>query len=99
MSAYRLAAVLMIGCAGHAPRLTDASSTVYVRSDTDATTIVSPTVKLGARADKATVAATYSVDAWTGASVDVVTAATKAITERRHEVDDAVGYDVASTVT
>lgn len=90
---YRVVLLLAIGCAGHAPRVTDASSSVYVRSDTDSTTIVSPTVKVGAAAGKATASATYSVDAWSGASVDVITAATGTITERRHEVDGAVGYE------
>jgi hypothetical protein len=94
---YRLWALLLIGCAGHAPRVTDASSTVYVRSDTDATTIVSPTVKLAGRTDHATLAATYSVDAWTGASIDVVTAATGAIHERRNEIDAAAGYELGRT--
>lgn len=89
---YRWLFVLAISCAGHAPRLTDASSTVYVRSDTDATTIVAPTVKLAGKLDQVTLDGTYSVDAWTGASVDVVTAATKAIHERRNEVDAALGY-------
>lgn len=89
---YRVWALVLIGCAGHAPRVTDASSTVYLRSDTDATTILSPTVKVAGAMDGATLAGTYVVDAWTGASVDVVTAATKAITERRHEVDATAGY-------
>ncbi|MBL9019086.1 MAG: DUF3570 domain-containing protein [Myxococcales bacterium] len=89
---YRLLALVLIGCAGHAPRVTDASSTVYLRSDTDATTILSPTVRVAGAMDGATLAGTYTVDAWTGASVDVVTAATKAITERRDEVDATAGY-------
>ena len=97
---YRLVVLLAlaIGCGGHPARVTDASSTVYVRSDTDATTIVSPTVKVAGKIDHTTLAGTYSVDAWTGASVDVVTAATKAIHERRNEVDAAIGYE-ARTVT
>lgn len=73
--------------------MTDASSSVYARSDTDRTTIVSPTIKLaGAVDDKVTVATTLTVDAWTGASIDVMTAATRPIKETRDEVDAAVGY-------
>lgn len=96
---YRAVLAILVGvsCAGHAPRVTDASSTVYVRSDTDATTIVAPTVKIAGAVDHVTVDGTYSVDAWTGASVDVVTAATKAIHERRNEVDAAVGYEGKTT--
>ena len=97
MSPRWLWLVVMIGCAGHRPKVTEASSTVYVRSDTDATTIVAPTVKVAGRVDHATLAGTYSVDAWTGASVDVVTAATKAIHERRDEVDAAAGYELGKT--
>lgn len=89
---YGLLALLLIGCAGHTPRVTDASTTVYLRSDTDATTILSPTVKIAGASGGASLAGTYVVDAWTGASVDVVTAATKAITERRDEVDATAGY-------
>ncbi len=97
MRLFPILAVVAVSCAGHAPRVTDASSTVYVRSDTDATTIISPTVKVAGTIDKATLAATYTVDAWTGASVDVVTAATKAIHERRNEADAAVGYAGSTT--
>ena len=97
MSSYRLLVVLAVSCAGHSPKVTDASSTVYVRSDTDATTIISPTVKVAGSLDKATLGATYTVDAWTGASVDVVTAATKAIHEKRNEVDVALGYAGSTT--
>jgi hypothetical protein len=71
--------------------LTQASTNVYARTDTDKTTIVSPTVKVGGEVGPASVETTYTVDAWTGASVDVVTAATGAISERRHEVDAQVG--------
>jgi len=90
---FRACLLVAVGCAGHAPKVTNASSTVYVRSDTDATTIVAPTVHLAGKVDHATLAATYTVDAWTGASVDVVTAATKAIHEKRNEVDATAGYE------
>lgn len=90
--------VLAVGCAGHTVKLTDASSSVYVRSDTDRTTIVSPTLKVDGQAHNATLGATYTVDAWTGASVDVITAATGAIHEQRHEGDVTIGY-VGHTLT
>jgi hypothetical protein len=89
---FRLAAIVLVASCSHHPKLTEASSSVYLRSDTDATTIVSPTVKVGGSAGSATLAGTYSVDAWTGASVDVVTAATEAITEQRHEANATAGY-------
>lgn len=73
--------------------MTDASSAVYVRTDTDSTTIVAPTVKIGGAVDKVTVDTTLSIDAWTGASIDVMTAATEKIKETRNEVDAAIGYE------
>src|SRR5690349_5661217 len=83
--------VFAINCGHGAARLTQASTNVYARTDTDKTTIVSPTVKVGGEVGPAAIETTYTVDAWTGASVDVVTAATGAISERRHEVDAQVG--------
>lgn len=99
MSSYRLLLLLgVLSCAGHAPKVTDASTTVYVRSDSDATTIVSPTVKLAGKVtDTVTLDGSYTVDAWTGASVDVVTAATKAIHERRNEANATAGYASGTT--
>jgi hypothetical protein len=88
--------LLAMSCGGHAAKVTDASSSVYVRSDTDATTIVSPTVHVGGAVDHTTAAATYSVDAWTGASVDVMTAATKAIHERRQEAEGTLGQQLGT---
>jgi hypothetical protein len=93
----RIALLTLISC-GHDARLTQASTNVYARSDTDKTTIVSPTVRVAGALDDATLETTYTVDAWTGASVDVVTAATGKITEQRHEVDAALSYK-ASVVT
>ena len=93
---YRAGLLLVVSCGGHVAKVTDAASSVYVRSDTDATTIVAPTVRLAGAVDHTTMAATYSIDAWTGASVDVVTAATKAIHEKRNEVDATLGQEVGS---
>lgn len=81
-----------MGC-GHAATVTEASTVVYARKDTDATTIVSPSLGLKGEVGPATVGVEYAMDAWTGASVDVVTAATPAIHERRHEANATVGYE------
>jgi len=40
--------------------------------------------------------ATYSMDSWTGASIDVVTAATGAIHELRHEVNGAISSELSN---
>ncbi len=64
---------------------------MFVRADSDRTTIVTPTVSVAADVTSTTnVEASYEIDAWTGASIDVVTAATGAIEEIRHEADVAV---------
>jgi hypothetical protein len=71
----------------------DASQAVYVRTDSDATTVVSPRTRvMGKIGDAFSVEGAYSVDIWTGASVDVVTASTPAIKEQRHEIQADAGY-------
>ncbi|MEZ4404004.1 MAG: DUF3570 domain-containing protein [Kofleriaceae bacterium] len=82
------------GCTATHEHEVKASSIVYVRTDSDATTVISPTVSAAGQAsDQVGVSASYTVDAWTGASIDVVTAATSAIRERRHEGQLGVSYD------
>lgn len=90
---FAVAMALLAACANRAGRITQASSTIYVRSDSDRTTVVSPQVHVAAESGEATVETTYAVDAWTGASVDVVTAATSAIHEVRNELTLGVGYE------
>ncbi|MEZ4427851.1 MAG: DUF3570 domain-containing protein [Nannocystaceae bacterium] len=76
----------------------DAPSThgaVYVRTDSDHTTVVSPRVR-GRYASPRTgtgVDIVYAADVWTSASVDIRTAATARVTEQRDELD--VGVDQA----
>lgn len=90
-----LSASWLVSCAeASRPGVTSATSTLYARTDTNATTVWSPRVRVaGAVGDALTVESTYGLDAWTGASIDVVTAATKAIHEVRHEVGGGVAYD------
>jgi hypothetical protein len=60
---------------------------VYVRTDSDRTTVVSPRAHLrqplGGPTQRLDI--TYSLDAWTSASVDIRTAATPIVKENRHE--------------
>jgi len=81
------------GCAETNHRLNRVSSTVYGRSDSNATRVLSPAIEIEGRASNVSAQAGYTIDAWTGASVDVVTAATAAIRERRHEVTTGIGYE------
>jgi len=90
----RWLSLFVVAACGTGPqRMTKAASAVYVRTDTDRTTIVTPKVELAADVSASTsVEVGYEIDAWTGASVDVITAATGAITEVRNEVDAAVAH-------
>lgn len=88
----------MDGCAATRAHEVRASNTVYLRTDSDNTTVVSPSVTASGQAtDTTNLSATYTVDAWTGASIDVVTAATKAIHEKRNEGQVGLAYDNGTT--
>lgn len=71
-----------------------ASSTVYVRVDTDKTTVITPRVSVQAPVDDSTrVDVAYSMDVWSSASIDIRTSASRAVTERRDEINAAVTHD------
>jgi hypothetical protein len=80
----RLVAIALLlaslgGCGGSqgTPVKTTLASALYVRTDNNATTVWAPRERVGARfADTAGLEATFAVDAWTSASIDIVTAAT-----------------------
>ncbi len=88
-----LALSLLLGsCASSGIRTADAA--LYVRADTDDIMVYAPRTSLGAKiGDGLTLGASYALDVWTGASIDVVTAATTAITEDRHEANASMGYE------
>jgi hypothetical protein len=70
-----------------------ATAAVYSRTDTNATTIWAPRaharIVLG---ESVAVDATYALDAWTSASVDIVTAATNSVHEVRQEVNAGASF-------
>lgn len=75
-------------------------STIYVRQDSDHTLVVSPRIRGNKRLGATTVDLTYTADVWTSASIDIRTAATRAITEQRDEIDAAVSHELdAVTLT
>lgn len=87
-------AVTLGSCNAAHEREVRAASTVYVRTDTDDTTVVSPGVTASGKPTEATkLDAGYTIDAWSGASIDVVSSATGTIRERRHEGRVGLGYD------
>jgi hypothetical protein len=85
--------LLVLACARPLPTTSEAGTAVYVRTDSNATTIVTPRVSASTTIDeRATIAASYTVDAWTAASIDIVTAATKPVSEVRHQLDARGGW-------
>jgi hypothetical protein len=77
--------------AAHAQAQTIAGTSVYVRTDTDRTTVVAPRLHVGAPvADKTRVDLVYTADVWTSASIDIRASASKPVTEQRDEIDATV---------
>lgn len=78
-----------------------AASAVYVRNDTNRTTVVSPRLRVAAPVATGTRAdVTYTVDVWSSASVDIVSVATKRVTEQRDELDVSLSQALSDvTVT
>jgi hypothetical protein len=73
----------------------DASTAVYVRSDTDQTTVITPRLRVGGEVtDTTRLDVSYSVDVWTSASIDIRTSASKPITEQRDEINVKLGQEV-----
>lgn len=94
------AGVLAVAGLGLLPatgRADEAGTSLYVRTDNDHTTVVSPRVSATHQITDATsIEGTYAVDVWTSASIDIVSSATKAsaITEQRDEVDLVLDHDL-----
>lgn len=71
----------------------EARGGLYVRTDSDRTTVISPRahLKQAIAGPQNRIDVTYSLDAWTSASVDIRTAATPIVRENRHE--GVVGFE------
>lgn len=77
---------------------TTATSALYIRSDSDQTTVVTPRIHLGAPLAEATrLDLVYTVDVWSSASIDIRTAASKRVTEQRDEIDVSVEHAMQDT--
>ena len=70
----------------------DVSTSVFVRTDTDGTHVVSPAASARASVfdEQTWVSAGYTADVWTSASIDIRTAATMPVTEQRDEIGAGV---------
>jgi hypothetical protein len=99
----RACAAVLLGLLWFVPRAAaqqlhgaSASTTLYVRTDTDQTTVVTPRLHVGTPLSDATrLDLVYTADVWTSASVDIRTSASKRldsqvqqpVTEQRDEID------------
>ena len=71
-----------------------AGTSVYVRTDSDRTTVIAPRWHVGAPvADTTRVDVVYTADVWTSASIDIRSSASKAVTEQRDEINGTVTQD------
>ena len=70
----------------------EATASLYVRADTDRTTVVSPRAHVNAKVgdDRSHVDLVYTVDVWTSASIDIRTAATEPVREQRDEINAGI---------
>lgn len=75
------------------PSRVETSATVYVRADTDHTTVVSPRARVRTPVgdERSHLDVVHAVDAWTSASIDVRTAASPVVREQRDEL--GIGLD------
>ncbi len=81
----------MASARGHADEI---GSALYIRTDTDHTTVISPHAR--AKHDfggGTSVDVSYGADVWTSASIDIRTAASQVVMEQRDEVDVGVSHE------
>jgi hypothetical protein len=113
----RFASQIVAGCLGvlllsAAPSVlqaqTVAGSSVYVRTDSDTTTVVAPRLHVGAPVGDATrIDLVYTADVWTSASIDIRTSASRRVnppsvpgapavpvTEQRDEIDTSITHEL-----
>ena len=78
-------------------RADEVGTAVYIRSDTDDTTVIAPRLRGQlevAETTKATLV--YAVDVWTSASIDIMASASKRpVTEQRDELDISIDHELA----
>jgi hypothetical protein len=88
-----LAPLLAAQVAAQAPEQVVAGTAVYVRKDSDRTTVIAPRWHVGAPVGDATrVDFVYTTDVWTSASIDIRTSASKPVTEQRDEMNGSISH-------
>jgi len=71
------------------------TSTLYVRNDSDRTTVITPRLRMAADlAERTRGELVYTVDVWTSASIDIRTSASRAVTEQRDEINVALNHEL-----
>jgi hypothetical protein len=82
------AACAFLLCAPSAGRADEVGSGLYIRTDSDHTTVISPRVRAKGQLDPDTsLEVVYAVDVWTSASIDIRAAASRVVSEQRDEID------------
>lgn len=67
-------------------RAQEASTSLYIRNDSDRTTVVTPRLRVAAPlTEETTVDVTYTVDVWTSASIDIRTSASKVVNQQQDQ--------------
>jgi hypothetical protein len=92
-----LALLCCVSPLGLAPiaRADEVGTALYVRTDSDKTTVVSPRVRGKLHVQEETsVEVIYTVDVWSSASIDIRTAASKMVVEQRDEIDANVAHEL-----
>src|SRR5689334_10529552 len=82
-------------CAPARLRADEGDAALYIRTDTDRTTVIAPRVRGQVAIEEATrLSAVYAVDVWTSASIDIMTSASQVpVTEQRDEIDLSVDHE------
>jgi hypothetical protein len=77
-------------------RADEVATALYVRTDSDSTTVISPRVRANKNLTEGTrLDVTYAADIWTSASIDIRTSASRRpVTEQRDEVDVSLSHDL-----
>jgi hypothetical protein len=85
--------LLLLSARAEEANPTTASASVYVRTDSDHTTVVTPRVHAATNVTERTrVDVVYTADVWSSASIDIRTSASKVVTEQRDEIDASVEH-------
>lgn len=86
--------LLVCGSLGSARAEQTATAGVYVRQDSNATRVISPRLRVRApiAGEQTHIDASYAVDVWTSASVDIVASASQPVTEQRDELNLALDH-------